>query len=1041
MTVPQQSVVPLWTEDAVVAWALDRRMDTVPEAEVLELSRLCAISVERVQQIVDRRLGQQLVRHGENPPHHWTLQDQNNEALTTASDRECSELSQIVAQFPRFMGWVEPTESGSELDNAQKTRVVQMARIAHAAATASDTADERLVQLDALSAVTTARFATGKPLVSMAQLTQVRQTWAEEIARQSRRRRSTRASAAVVDYSPSEAIPVIEEEVVPRKQTPRKRARPEQPLLIPAMDATGEYVRVKRTDNRPEVEQLLRTRDFVPLVFPTASLEPSHAITDLRVVQGDHKVRRQVLPLYEYAVDGFPAPVDPERWLELLQKKYVAWLKEAAACRSVTIANERQAKRCNADETFGSFMCRGCVLRQTNCYCAFRGVRVVTRLTAVLGSGEQVTRFFKLAMVASERPSAKSHVLQVEALKLPVCLGGEDKGEDARRWAEFYRLYSAAGALVPSLDAAAAALAEHPVSWADGAVEYPLHAQLGCSAAPPVIRRVSPGTRQLCDMCATSILAAHYTCSMCALEVCLQCFAEWDDTELIARGRVHDGTQPVPRIAACRRLGRTVDGLRPSATHVRRQFVRASAFEFEDVQRVQKKVQHVVQLGRRLCEAGASWLDCAGAVGDAELSVFSARMLRITQRTRHAHVRAPWELPVAYVEADELSTREFSRLWSRGQVVVVRGLLQKLRAELWQPEWWIRNFGYELVRVLDCARAAAPVAGDEWPLRDFFRLFDNDDRHAELFGTDASAAWDARASQVRGGILKLKDWPPAEDFHRRLPEHFKAFVDAIPFPEYTRRDGVFNLAARLPATAVPPDLGPKMYCAYGSSDSKGGVGTTNLHCDMADAVNIMAYASRGFLRKHSINVPGIWTRDQEESAIENDQTVHSDRVTAAAVWDIFPPHVVEHLRKYIRKRTNAEDGDPIHDQATFLTRPQREELFLQLGGDEGICYRVHQNPGDAVFVPAGSAHQVCNYASAVKVAMDFVSPERVEHCRKLTEEFRNLPLSHPRRSDLLQLNNILWWAFAGEQPVHPSNDPAVASPTKTHKQSKKKRIA
>ncbi|PIA12884.1 Clavaminate synthase-like protein [Coemansia reversa NRRL 1564] len=382
-------------------------------------------------------------------------------------------------------------------------------------------------------------------------------------------------------------------------------------------------------------------------------------------------------------------------------------------------------------------------------------------------------------------------------------------------------------------------------------------------------------------------------------------------------------------------------------------------------------------------------------------------MLRITQRTRHTHPRAPWELPVAYVDADELSTREFSRLWSRGQVIVVRGLLSKLRAELWQPEWWISRFGYELVRVLDCARAAAPVAGDEWPLRDFFRLFDNDDRHSELFA-DASNNWDSRAREINRGILKLKDWPPAEDFHRRLPEHFEAFVDALPFPEYTHRDGVFNLAARLPATAVPPDLGPKMYCAYGSSDAKGGFGTTNLHCDMADAVNIMAYAS---------------------------PISHSDRVTAAAVWDIFPPHVVDPLREYIRKRNGANggEGDPIHDQATFLTQPQREELFRQLGGEDGICYRVHQNPGDAVFVPAGCAHQVCNYASAVKVAMDFVSPERVDFCRKLTAEFRKLPTNHPRHADLLQLNNILWWAFAGNQPNHNSHTP------KNQKQPKKKR--
>ncbi|KAJ1726382.1 hypothetical protein LPJ61_005223, partial [Coemansia biformis] len=109
-----------------------------------------------------------------------------------------------------------------------------------------------------------------------------------------------------------------------------------------------------------------------------------------------------------------------------------------------------------------------------------------------------------------------------------------------------------------------------------------------------------------------------------------------------------------------------------------------------------------------------------------------------------------------------------------------------------------------------------------------------------------------------------------------------------------------------------------------------------------------------------------------------------------------------------------EVDDPIHDQSTFLTQPQRQALYERFGA-AGCCYRVWQNPGDAVFVPAGSAHQVCNYASAVKIAMDFVSPERVEHCRRLTDEFRRLDPTHPRNRDLLQLNSILWWAFAGPQ--------------------------
>lgn len=45
-------------------------------------------------------------------------------------------------------------------------------------------------------------------------------------------------------------------------------------------------------------------------------------------------------------------------------------------------------------------------------------------------------------------------------------------------------------------------------------------------------------------------------------------------------------------------------------------------------------------------------------------------------------------------------------------------------------------------------------------------------------------------------------------------------MDNLPLPEYTKRDGRLNLAARLPNFFVRPDLGPKMYNAYGENCCK-----------------------------------------------------------------------------------------------------------------------------------------------------------------------------------------------------------------------------
>ena len=79
-----------------------------------------------------------------------------------------------------------------------------------------------------------------------------------------------------------------------------------------------------------------------------------------------------------------------------------------------------------------------------------------------------------------------------------------------------------------------------------------------------------------------------------------------------------------------------------------------------------------------------------------------------------------------------------------------------------------------------------------------------------------------------------------EDFAELLPDRFEDLMQALPLAEYTRRTGRLNLASCLPDFFVRPDLGPKMYNAYGSAlfPTKG---TTNLHLDISDAVNFMVY--------------------------------------------------------------------------------------------------------------------------------------------------------------------------------------------------------
>ncbi len=46
---------------------------------------------------------------------------------------------------------------------------------------------------------------------------------------------------------------------------------------------------------------------------------------------------------------------------------------------------------------------------------------------------------------------------------------------------------------------------------------------------------------------------------------------------------------------------------------------------------------------------------------------------------------------------------------------------------------------------------------------------------------------------------------------------FSDLINSFPMPQYTLREGYLNLASFLPDRYLKPELGPKMYIAYGSA--------------------------------------------------------------------------------------------------------------------------------------------------------------------------------------------------------------------------------
>lgn len=53
----------------------------------------------------------------------------------------------------------------------------------------------------------------------------------------------------------------------------------------------------------------------------------------------------------------------------------------------------------------------------------------------------------------------------------------------------------------------------------------------------------------------------------------------------------------------------------------------------------------------------------------------------------------------------------------------------------------------------------------------------------------------------------MQDWPPSTDFKTAFPELFEDFSQAVPVPNYVRRDGTLNISSHFPANTIAPDLG------------------------------------------------------------------------------------------------------------------------------------------------------------------------------------------------------------------------------------------
>ncbi|KAF8869472.1 hypothetical protein BD779DRAFT_1457360 [Infundibulicybe gibba] len=302
----------------------------------------------------------------------------------------------------------------------------------------------------------------------------------------------------------------------------------------------------------------------------------------------------------------------------------------------------------------------------------------------------------------------------------------------------------------------------------------------------------------------------------------------------------------------------------------------------------------------------------------------------------------------------------FQILWAKNLPLVFGDIW--LKGD-WTPTGFTQTHGGKKIFVYD-SRYTSPK---EMTVENFFLEFNKDE-------------------SLRTWAIKTKDWPPSTGFREYFKSYFGAFMDGVPMPAYTRHDGWKNLAAHFPIDEAPhrtfkPDLGPKMYVATKDHTQ---AGSTRLHMDVTSAVNILVYDSKY----------GTPTNDE-----------------GGATWHIFRPEDSGAICNYIRSKfPNADSPNPIHAQETYLDKGMIEEL-LSLGVRP---FRIHQRCGDAVFIPAGAAHQailliicqVSNLSSCIKIACDFLCLEGIPACSQVTNELRILA-----REDILQLRAMLYYAW------------------------------
>ena len=357
----------------------------------------------------------------------------------------------------------------------------------------------------------------------------------------------------------------------------------------------------------------------------------------------------------------------------------------------------------------------------------------------------------------------------------------------------------------------------------------------------------------------------------------------------------------------------------------------------------------------------------------------------------------------------------FDKEWRDGESakrkpIVIKNVDKRMNSDLWSSEWFKKKFSGKNDIKVDLINCENGREIKSIGMSLFWSGFDK---------IDDLGLKDPKTNKFFN-ILKLKDWPPAKDFKIVLKEQYDDLMRNLPVKEYCNRDGTLNLGANVPEHFLKPDLGPKLYIAYSSVDTPK-AGTTNLHIDISDAFNIIMYVGenheidekkfRKMIQQTKLspktpqlinNVNNNFNKPKQEAKRKNEKTEYmieylkhsgisqdqidryeKGRECPGAIWHLFRPEDANKIRNFLSKKEGKiTSGDLIHDQRFYIDA----KMLVDLKAEFNVTpYTILQFEGDAIFIPAGSPHQVSIF--------DCSELNSIDHCQSELEYFFSLILT------------------------------------------------